>query len=60
MKQPLLFSLLVLLACGIGCQPSADRPIEDPDEVVDGALLRQDLDYLRDAVVRRHPRFHDQ
>lgn len=60
MKNPRLFALLIALLLGMGCQPGAAGRAAGAQDLLDPGLLRQDLDYLRDAAVRRHPRFHDQ
>src|SRR5688572_31954851 len=50
---PLLLASIVGLA-GPGCRPVGSEAAE----VFAPELLRQDLAFLRDAVVHRHPRFH--
>lgn len=52
-------ALLVLLAGIAACQPASSQ-VAGIKPAIAAEQLREDLDALQVAIVRRHPRFHDQ
>lgn len=52
-------ALLIALASGAGCQRAVSGQAPAPATVHAPDRVRADLAYLQDAVIRRHPRFHE-
>lgn len=60
MRGSLVLSLMIAALGCLGCRQESAVRAADRAEVFAPERLREDLAFLREAVVRRHPRFHDQ
>ena len=60
MLKSRLAPLLIASLAVAGCQQAVSGQAQAPEAIHSPDRVRADLAYLRDAVVRRHPRFHAQ